>query len=67
MKVLEIAVVAVTLTKGCASPEIMKQRQDVVNLCEARGGIPILNDLGDNMVNCAFPPGAPLSVERVKQ
>jgi len=60
---------AVTLINNqCVAPETMKQRQEVVNLCEARGGIPILNDMGDNIVNCAFPPvaGGPLTVERVK-
>jgi len=69
MKLLGLAVLAVTLTNyTCQSPEVMKARQETVDLCQARGGIPILNNAGDNIVNCAFPPvsGGPLTVERVK-
>jgi len=53
---LGVVVFAVTLTKMCATDEQMKQRQEVVNLCEVRGGIPIINDAGDNIVRCDFPP-----------
>ena len=62
---LAVVILAVTLTKACASDDRMKQRQEVVTLCEVRGGIPILNDLGDNILRCDFPPtvGAP-QVER---
>ena len=62
---LGVVIVAVTLTKACAPDNLMKQRQAVVDLCEVRGGIPILNDAGDNIVRCDFPPMVgPPQVER---
>jgi len=41
---------------GCTAPEITRQQQEVVNLCEARGGIPVLDTWGSSMVRCDFPP-----------
>lgn len=37
-------------------PEIMKQRQEVVDLCEARGGIPAISYSGEVMDRRDFPP-----------
>jgi hypothetical protein len=35
--------------------ELLKQRQQTVDLCETRGGIPIINDQGTNILRCDFP------------
>ena len=68
MKLLTVVPFAIMLVnRHCEPSDVMAQRQAVVNLCEARGGIPIINDDGDNITNCVLPmPGAPLNVEKVK-
>lgn len=67
---VSVVLVSVTLIPSCVDgtnerPEILQQRQETVDLCQARGGVPILNDLGTNIVRCDFPPTArPPEVER---
>lgn len=61
---LTIILVAVTVLSmdQCGNQirrETVQQRQDLVNLCEQRGGIPILNAYGTAMERCEFPPVAP--------
>lgn len=53
---LFLSVTLIMDTCAPASYDQMKQRQEIVNLCEARGGIPILNQSGDKMDRCDFPP-----------
>jgi len=60
-----VLLVAVTVTSvdECGTtipPNLVQQRQDVVNLCVERGGIPILNASGSALWRCEFPPVSPI-------
>lgn len=39
----------------CDAPDAQMKQRPIVDLCEARGGVPIVNDLGDNILRCDFP------------
>lgn len=60
---LLVAAVVVLSSDQCGDkipPEIVQQRQALVDLCVERGGIPILDAPGQQMVRCDFPPVAPI-------
>lgn len=66
MRTLFTLILLVTVAHDeCATPAIQTQRQEIVNLCEARGGVPILSTMGTYLERCDFPPVAgALQVEK---
>ena len=66
MRVLLVVAVVTVLNNGECGPGSVndaqvKQQQQLVNLCEERGGIPVMEpNYGAYMLRCDFPPVAPI-------